>query len=147
MPSRSFNPHEHPVRRNLTLSHTHPSAKFDALPLPTDMPSAAPASKGINKIITQLIEPQVTINGAVVTTFSPPLTITVEFTADDCVGAPHDADGKPKLFIFTAWKQGSAWKWEKLSTMVTCTDKNCTQGTLTAQISTLRPGDPCGEGM
>ena len=143
---KSFNSREHPVRRNVTFSHANPKAQFNALPLPTDMPSTPPPGKGINRIRTLLIEPEVTIDGKVATTFDPPLTIEAEFTAQESAGSPRDAEGKPKLFIFTAWKEGNAWKWEKLPTTVACDDKECTRGTLTAQIKTLRPGDPLGEG-
>lgn len=147
MPSKSFNPGQHPVRRNVKLEHSNPSAQFEALVLPTDLPSSAPKEKGITKIITLLIEPQVTINGKVATTFDPPLTITSDFGAEDSTGAPRGSDGKPKLFIFTAWKEGNAWKWEKLATKVDCSDKECTRGTLTAQVKNLHPGDPCAEGF
>lgn len=145
--SKSFNPGQHPVKRNVKLEHPNPNAQMDALLLPTDVPGSAPPGKGISKIVTMIIEPQVKINGAEVTTFSPPLTITVDFDSQDSAGAPHGPDGKPKLILFTAWKQGNAWKWEKLATTVDCSDKECTRGTLTARISNLHPGDPVGEGF
>lgn len=145
--SKSFVPNQHPVRRNVTLSHSDDDVEFNALPLPNDLPNAAPAGKGISKIVNWIIEPEVKLKGAVATTFGPPITVTADFNSQDVVGAPRAADGKPRISLFTAWKQGNVWKWEKLATTVDCADKECTRGTLTARISNLHPNDPIGDGF
>jgi len=144
--SKSFNSGQHPVRRNVKLEHSNPGHQFEALPLPTDMPTAPPPGKGFTKVVTLLIEPKVTIGGNEVTNFDTPLTVTVDFTAQDAAAVGRGGDGKPKLRIGSAYKQGNAWKWQILPTTVTCTNKECTEGTLTAQLTTLHPGDPLFEG-
>jgi hypothetical protein len=55
------------------------------------------------------------------------------------------ADGKPLISLITYYKEGSGWKWERLKTTVICTAP-CETGSLSAQITTLRPNDPMADG-
>lgn len=143
--SRTFARGQH-VRRQVTLDHDDDNIDFESHELPDDLPASAPSHKNIKNIATWIFEPGVKVNGVLATKFSKPIRITAEFTAQDSANAPR-VNGKPVLYLFTAWKNGSEWKWEKLATVVHCADNACTFGTLTAEIRELRPGDPMGDGF
>ncbi len=133
---------------NGRLTITAPAQKgndvtINAQLLPPAPDSPPPAGKGINRLIRMVIHPRVTDKqtGLVLTTFDPPLTLTVTYTADDLAGVSNGPDGNPQLFLVTFYSDGSAWRWQKLATTV-----DSTQMTLTATLTTLTPADPVGVG-
>lgn len=119
----------------------------NALNLPTEIP-VLPA-KGTNtvKLLTVIMEPEVRTKDTnqIVTTFDSPLAITVDFTAEDSRAVNKGADGKPLISLITYYRDGNVWKWERLKTTVTCVAP-CETGTLSAQITNLRPNDPVSDG-
>ncbi len=116
---------------------------IDAQPLPPDPDAPPPAGKGIKRLIRTAIHPQVTdkTTGAALTTFDPPLTLTVSYSADDLTGVSNGPDGNPQLFLVTFYNAGDTWRWQKLETTV-----DPVQQTLTATLATLTPLDPVGVG-
>jgi hypothetical protein len=116
--------------------------------LPTESPPKPPAEKGLKALINTVIEPRVRAKetGETLYDFDPPLSIAIEFTAEDANAAPRDLSGKPQLSIYTYYKDSKGgWHWQKWDTTVIC-DKPCDRGTLKASIKTLHPNDPIAEG-
>ncbi len=116
-------------------------------PLPADPPSP-PRGKGIDKFIVAVIEPQIRVKGTneTVVNFDPSFTLSIDFSSDDFRAAPLGADGKPQFSIVTFYKAGNDWRWERLPTTVTCKERCDQGGTLAAELKTLQPNDPIGEG-
>ena len=117
------------------------SVEVQLLPAAPDSPP--PASKGIQRLIRLVIHPHVTnqTTGEVLTTFDPPLKLTVSYTSQDLVGVANGPDGSPALFLITFYNDGTTWRWQKLATTV-----DPTKMTLTASLATLTPADPVGVG-
>lgn len=110
-------------------------------PLPSESVPTAPANKGIQGIIRWVIEPDIRDqNNDPVYDFDPPLTVSIDFQADDV----QAAGGKPRLSIITMYKDGNTWKFERLNTMVT---GSASGGTLTASVRNLHPRDPFALGF
>ncbi len=118
-----------------------------AYPLGGDPDTAPPPDKRIEKFILTVINPQVMddVTGDTVTEFSPPLKFTINFNSDDAAAARRSADGKPQLSIITFYRADDGWHWERLDTTLNSSPPY-TEGTLTAEVSTLNPKDPVGMG-
>ncbi len=114
-----------------------------AQPIPPDPDSLPPAGKGIQRIIRTVIHPHVTdkTTGTALTSFDPPLILTVSYGDDDLAGVSKGPDGNPQLCLITFYNAGGTWHWQKLATTV-----DPVQQTLTAKLDTLTPLDPVGVG-
>lgn len=119
------------------------------LPASTPLP---PKEKRFT-LIRRIIEPVVRIkhNKKQVFTFSPPLRVTIYFSAADAAlarratGTP--ANQPPRLSIITSYKKGSKWQWHRMKTKVICDNRSCNSGRLIAEsLSKLHPKDPLDEG-
>ena len=120
-----------------------------ALPLPTKPPPNPPEGKGIQRLINMVINPHVQVveTGRTLYDFNPPLTFTIEFTAEDAKAATRDpVTGAPQLSIITHYQdEKKGWRWQKWETAVKWV-KSSDTGTLKADVKTLHPNDPVSEG-
>lgn len=116
--------------------------KITAQPLPADPPAPPPAGKGIERLITTVINPSVTNadTGAALSDFDPPFSVTIEYTDADAE-AGGAKDGRPRLSLVTFYQAQDGWRWERLTTEVDAERRQ-----LKAQLRTLQPKDPFGIG-
>lgn len=138
------------VRRPVTIlapdqvvaGRTHKLA-ITALPLPPEPSDTPPKEKGIERLLTVVINPRVQYSdtGETATNFDPPLTFTFNYSAEDLAVAPR-ANGRPQLSIITFYQDGDLTRWEKLATDVDAKAMTCS-----AQVRTLTPRDPAGMGI
>ncbi|HZQ09366.1 MAG TPA: hypothetical protein VFD70_22500 [Anaerolineae bacterium] len=120
---------------------------IEAAPLP-DLRGVAPEKeKGIEEIITVIINPIVRFEDsrAEVYQFEPPLDVTVQYTEADVKATTLDEQGIPKLSLIVAYQASDGWKWERLKTRVNPSLPGGA-GTLHAKLHTLRPKDPIAMG-
>lgn len=115
----------------------------EAMPLPPEPMQTPPKEKGIERLLTTVINPLVRYADTreTATNFDPPLTFTFSFSGEDQEAAGK-TDDRPRLSIVTFYQDGEVWRWEKLPTDVDVKSMTCT-----AQVLTLTPRDPCGMGI
>ena len=106
-------------------------------------PGPAPAAKGLGSFVVEVIHPTFTdtVTDQPLSTFSPPLTVTVNYTAEDAGGtsAGKVAGATPNLTLGTYYMAEDGWRFQKLDTSI-----DPAAMTLTAQVSSLTPADPIG---
>lgn len=114
-----------------------------ALPLPPEPSQTPPKEKGIDRLLTSVINPRVQYSdtGETATNFDPPLTFTFTYSAEDLAVAPQ-TDGRPQISIVTFYQDGDFTRWERLVTDIDAKAMTCS-----AQVRTLTPSDPAGMGI
>ncbi len=130
--------HHQGVRRKIAI---------EAAPLP-DLRGIVPEkAKGIEEIITVIINPIVRFeeSHAEVHEFEPPLDLTVQYTEADVKATTLDEHGIPRLSLIVVYQASEGWKWERLKTRVNPSTPGGA-GTLHAKLHTLRPQDPVAMG-
>ncbi|MBI4674378.1 MAG: hypothetical protein HY741_22265 [Chloroflexi bacterium] len=107
-----------------------------------------PPEKHIDALLAVVINPVIfaSESGEQLTTFDPPLTITIHYEEQDAALTTNSSDGVPQLSIVTVYESSDGWRFEKLQTTVS-PNPNGNGGTLTAQVTTLEPDDPFCMGM
>ncbi len=117
--------------------------RVELKPLPTFDNLKPPPEKQIDALLAAVANPIVYADetGEQLSTFDPPLTITIHYKNQDAAKTKSSADGVPQLSIVSAYQSPDGWRFEKLPTIVT-PNSNGEGGTLVAQLKTLEPTDP-----
>ncbi len=145
-----FDEQEGRVRRKLrviaaeqTVAGKRQKVRIELRALPDVTNLKPPPEKQIDALLSVVINPVVYASetGESLTTFNPPLTVTVHYKKQDAEMTTESKDGTPQLSLVSAYESDDGWRFEKLPTTVT-PNSGGNGGTLTAQLSTLEPGDP-----
>lgn len=117
--------------------------RIELKPVPAVSELKPPPEKKIDLLLDVALNPAVYAaeTGDEVSTFDPPLTVTIYYNQEDVKATTLSSNGAPQLSIVSAYPSPTGWRFEKLPTTV-APNPNGDGGTLTTQVTTLEPNDP-----